>query len=982
MLYCFGDYELDDERHELRRVGQALRLEAKVYQVLLYFLQHPDQVVTKSELLTNCWPETFVSEAALTQCLSRLRHVIQPDRSEPPILKTLHRQGYRFLAEVTTREAVVGAPSVSGADFPLVEAKPLGAELIVAREAELKQLDHMFAQALAGTRQVVFISGEPGIGKTALLDAFIRRIEANDTCWIGWGQCIEQYGTSEAYLPLLDALGQLCRTPDHPQIIPILRQQAPSWILQMPGLLSADEYEALARRSNGVTRERMLRELTEAIEVMAAKRPVVLVLEDLHWSDYATLDWLAFVARRRAPARLLVLSTHRPADAHAHSHPVRTVMQELQRQGLCLELPLGYLSMQGVASYLTSRFGQMQFDNGVVELLQQRTNGNPFFLVTVIAELVRQNAFVDAPESEDLRQKLAFGVPESIQHLIEQQLSNVSPENANLLEVASVVGAEFSAAALAAGYDNAVETVESRCEALVRQGQFLRFVRADDWPDGTIAARYGFIHDLYRETLYQRVPVARRGRLHQQIGIRLEVGYGARTAEMAAELAEHFERGQSPLKAVAYLRQAGDIALRRGAYQEAIALLSRGLTRLEALPESPERDEAEFQVQLTLGMVTTLTKGYTHPDSGYAYTRAWALGQRITVTPRLASALDGLWRYYAAKGDLPRARDLAEQCLSLSQRSDAVTFRLVAHMTLGITLFYLGEVVASLDHFEQGLALYDPAQHHEWAFLLPNDPGVACLSFMGQALWLLGYPDQALAKSQESLRLAQQLEYPFSLAYALNLLIVLHQLRREGSKAQQRAQEVIAFSKAQGFEQMVKMGTILQGWALAAQGNTEEGIAQTTQGLEASREGGVGLGLPPVLGQLAEMHLSANQPEAGLQLVEEALNASEKTGEAWLDAELYRLKGEGLLAQNSARHHVQAAEDSFLTALEIARRQGAKSWELRAAVSLSRLWRQQNRAAEARDLLAEIYKTFAEGFETADLRAAKSGLKPGDGSLN
>src|SRR5262249_37343456 len=323
------------------------------------------------------------------------------------------------------------------------------------------------------------------------------------------GQCIEQYGAGEAYLPLLEALGQLGRGPDGAQLVDFLCQQAPSWLLQMPALLAVPTYEELQRRSSGTTQERMLRELAEAMETLTRERPLVLVLEDLHWSDYATIDWLALVARRRAAARLLVLGTYRPADALARAHPVPLCPQQPAGRGRCTALRLPYLSAAGVDAYLAQRFGTAQVPEEVASVLHQRTDGNPFFLVTMVEELVRQGLVVPQAAGKMLRENLeavAIGVPESVRQLIDYQLAHVSPQAQEILAAASIVGKEFSAAALAAGVGRATEEVEACCDAIAHHGQFLQPQGSAEWADGVVAARYCFVHDLYHEVLYERLP--------------------------------------------------------------------------------------------------------------------------------------------------------------------------------------------------------------------------------------------------------------------------------------------------------------------------------------------------------------------------------------------------------------------------------------------------------------------------------------------
>jgi predicted ATPase len=325
---------------------------------------------------------------------------------------------------------------------------------MVAREGELAQLQQHFGQALQGVRQVVFITGEAGIGKTTLVDAFVARVEAMAEVWIGRGQCIEQHGAGEAYLPLLEALGRLGRGPDGGRLIELLRRHAPSWLVHLPALVPASEIEALQRRAGGATRARMLRELAEAMEALTAERPLVLVLEDLHWSDVSTLDWLVYVARRRETAPLLVLGTYRPLEVAAAAHPVRAVTQELQLRGQGAELTVPYLPESGVAAYLAQRFEAPVRPAQLARVLHQRTGGNALFLVAVVDALMQQGQLQQDTSGWTLvgdLEAVAVGVPTSVRQLLEQQFDRLPLEEQTLLEAASVAGVEFTAAAVAAG---------------------------------------------------------------------------------------------------------------------------------------------------------------------------------------------------------------------------------------------------------------------------------------------------------------------------------------------------------------------------------------------------------------------------------------------------------------------------------------------------------------------------------------------------
>jgi predicted ATPase len=774
----------------------------------------------------------------------------------------------------------------------------------------------------------------------------------------------------------LEALGRLCRGPEGEPILALLRQHAPSWLVQMPALLRAEERAELERRESGATQARMLRELAEAIELLTAKRPLVLVLEDLHWSDPSTLAWLGYVARRREPARLLVLATYRPVEAIVADHPLRTLAHELRRHGQCEELVLDYLPEAAVAAYLTRRCPGSELPVRLARTIHQRTDGNPLFLVTLVDTLMRQGELEEDPVGWSLPEGLeavGVGVPESLRQLIEQQLEQVGPEEQTILEAASVVGMEFSAAAVAAGVAGAAEAVEACCAALARRGQFLEARGTASWPDGTLAARYGFIHALYQEVLYDRVPAGQRVRLHREIGGRLEAGYGGQAREIAAELAEHFVRGRDAPRAVQYLRCAGENAWQRSAYPEAITHLTNGLEQLSNLPDPAERTQQELKLQMTLGPALMATKGHGDPDVEHAYTRAHALCQKIGETPQLFPLLWGLWRFYNVRGALQTARELGEELLGLSQRQHDPTRLPIAHQALGHTLFYLGALASARKHLEQGITLVDPSQHHALAVCYGIAPGVMCLTHAAYALWMLGYPGQALKRSQEACALTQELGHPQSLAYALSTAAMLHVYRREADAAHEQADTLVTLATEQGFALWVAVGTALKGWTGVTQGHGEEGLEQMREGSTDALATGAALLRVTFLTVLADAYGKMGQIDEGLCVLTEALAAVEEGGQRPHEAELYRLQGELLLRQ--ANPDASQAEACFHQALAVARRQQARSWELRAATSLSRLWQHAGRREEARKLLGEIYGWFTEGFDTADLKEARALLE-------
>jgi predicted ATPase len=620
-----------------------------------------------------------------------------------------------------------------------------------------------------------------------------------------------------------------------------------------------------------------------------------------------------------------------------HAHPLKAVKQELVAHGQAVELPLGGLSPEAVTSYLAQR-GDIaaQEREGMAALVYRRTEGHPLFMVQVVDYLVRQAPLPVVPPGgiggAGAEGTLDLAVPQRLRDLLEAQLGRLGATEQQVLEVGSVAGAEFAAASVAAGVQMAPEAVEAVCEGLARQGQFLEDRGLAEWPDETVSGRYGFRHALYQEVVYQRLGEGRRARLHRLLGARDEAGYGARAHEVAAELARHFEQGQAYPRAVQYRQQAAENARRQHAYQEAIHHLRQGLALLQSLPESAERAKQEIELQLALGSALIAMKGYAIPEVEQTYARAQTLCQQVGDTAHLFSTLWGLCEFHRNRGALQTARELGEHLYRLAQHEATPTHRMEAHEALGVTLFLLGEYAAAWSHLEQGIVHPDVIQQRALALCYGEAPGVRCCAIAAHTLWCLGYPAQALQRSQEALGLAQALDHPYSLAMAQHWAAFLHYRRREPPAVQAQAETLLTLATMQGFPLLVGYGTCWRGLALALQSQGEAGLAQLHQGMAALVAIGQTLVQPLCLLLLSAVAGHTGQVAEGLRLLAEALAALAASGRGDLLAEAYRLQGV-LLLQQAVPEPTQA-EACFQHALAIARRQQAKSWELRAAISL------------------------------------------------
>jgi DNA-binding winged helix-turn-helix (wHTH) protein len=957
MIYRFGDCELDDQRYELRRAGVPCHLEPQVFEVLAYLVRHRDRVVPRSELLDQIWGSRFVTDSALASRVKAARRAVGDSGRAQGVIRTVHGRGYRFLAPV--QEPVQGP----GAPAPPVAAPP-GA-VPVGREVELGRLRELYGLAQAGRRQLVFVTGEAGIGKSTLVEAFAAGVEGEPAGLVARGQCLEQRGAPEPYLPVFDALDRLCRAD--PGAVAVLSHLAPTWLVQLPALVDPGDLDDLGRRALGGTRERMLREAAEALEAVAADRPLVLLLEDLHWADPSTVDLLEWLARRPAPARLLVAGTYRPADALAGGAPIGDAGADLRLRGLAAELRLGELGVADVATVLGRDLPGAEVPEELARLVHRRTDGVPLFVVQLA------QAWTDAGvlRPDGGRWRLVPGpaagdqVPDDLRRLLELQLERLDVADLAVLEAAAVAGVSF-AAATAAGHGPAgVEAVEERCAALARHGRLLRATGPVAWADGTVSAGFRFGHDLHRTVLYDRIPAARRARLHGAVADRLERAYGPAAPAHAAELAAHLLAARDHARAVPYLQAAAEQALGRSAPREAAGHLEALLAALPQLPEGPERDQAELAAQLTLGPALVAIRGFASPELEAAFARAHELCVALDRPHELALALHGLAAVAEFRGRYHRSEALLERILRLGIDDLAVE----AHELMACSTFHQGAAARSVGYAERGLTLYDEAGDSTYLAPFGEHPAVSCHCWAALALWFLGHPDRALDHGEGARALAAG--HPYSLASAEVQLTYLHQYRGEAAETLRWATTALATATDHGFPIRVAQAAILGGWARAVTSADPAGVEQLREGLAGYLATGAELDHPYYLGLLGEALAATAGPAEGLVVVSEAIRMVGTARPFYYLPELHRIRGDLLAREPGSEGQAAGA---YGRAMALAAGHGSRSPELRAAVRLCRL-PARARPAGARERLRRLYDGFEEGFGTPDLREAATLLR-------
>ncbi len=555
--------------------------------VLDHLVEHAGRLVTHAELLDAVWPQTAIEPQAVKSKIFQLRRVLEDDPRQPRFIETLPRRGYRFVASV--ERAVIDSHQ------PEVPRSPL-----VGRQRALGVLEEHLRKALAGKPQIVFVTGEPGIGKSAVVEEFGRLVSAAESdVRIAHGQCVEGFGSKEPFYPVLDAIGSLTQRADGERIVQVLESHAPTWLVQFPALLTAQLRERLQQEILGATRERMVREICIGLEMMAAPAPLLLVLEDLHWADSWTLDLLSALARRRVDAKLMIIGTYRPSDVVRSAQPLHALKRDLVARHLCYEMVLQPLTEADIAQYLAAgESASPDVPDELALLLHSHTEGNPLFMIGVLEHLMKRRFVEHDGGARRLRRpaaEIAVEVPESLRQMISTQIDRLDDEEQRVLEVAAVAGMSFAPALCAPAADKDSRAFEERCEALWRRGQFLRMAGTPELPTGEIVQRYSFVHALYREVLYERQSPARRTMLHRRVAERLEQVSASRLDEFTPELAHHFEKGADWVRAVKYLRRAADVSAGRGSIEGAKANLQHALALAPKLPPA-DRASAETEI--------------------------------------------------------------------------------------------------------------------------------------------------------------------------------------------------------------------------------------------------------------------------------------------------------------------------------------------------------------------------------------------------
>jgi predicted ATPase len=951
MVYRFSNCEVDTKLLELRRDGEPRSLDPLEFDLLVYLIENRDRVLTRDELMDALWPGRIVTDSALSSRLKAVRAAVGDSGKAQEIIRTAHGRGYRFVADIDGSQPEATATR----DAPAVPATSA-----VGRDAELGMLTRWLERAVTGSRAVVLICGEAGVGKTTLTRAFIDQNRTRNNVLIMHGQCVNQRGASEPYLPLLEAFARAGQ--GDPSVSTILRQHAPAWLLQLPSLQSG-RVDSLQRDSVGTTSGRMHREIADALDVMARERTIILVLEDLHWSDPSTIEWLDYFAHRSNNSRLMLVATGRPDG------PQQPVFRELALREHAHSINLQSIDEASISDYLAHRLEQPPVPE-LAALTYQRTNGFPLFIDALLTHWLHQGLIEKSGgnwHASAADEVLLEGVPEDLAQLIEQQLAGLDDQERQLLETGALAGARFAAAAVAYALGEDAEKTEALYGRLARQARVVRNAGEVHWPDNTVTATFEFRHELYREALYDSVPASRRARLHAALGERLEQAYGDEAEQHAGQIADHFARAHEVGRALKYFYPAALKAFNRSANREAQALLNRAIGLIATLPESEESLRVERELHLLRASAYISLEGWASDDVERSYRRAREIADQLGMDGNSIETL-GLASMEELRGHYKESQIVLETLLD-----DPSMLGLEAHELLACSLFHQGEFAASMKNADQAISQYDPAEISSVLARYGENPGVCCHGWAALDLWFLGYPDTAVERSENALKLAA--EHIYSHSTALTHRTFLHQFRNEPAKALEFASRTIEVASAQGFGFRIAQTSIIGAWAKACLAESAQEMKDALQQIDSALEDYASMGaemdVPYYLTLKADVLKRLGRVEDALQLQDEALSMTGDGRAFFYEPEMHRLRAELLLAQDEPRR--EEAADAIRESLEIARRTGARMLELRTCVTrLAMLDDVSDDSPEKKDLL-QVMNSLSEGQNAPDWQSA-SGL--------
>ena len=880
----------------------------------------------------------------------------------------------------------LGAAEIKGVDEPLDVYEVLGAGPLrtrlqmsarrgltrfVGRQSEMEQLQQALAQARAGNGQIVGVMGEPGLGKSRLFYEF--KLTSQSDCRVLEAFAVS-HGQGSPYLPLVELLKeyfQIEPTDDTRQRqskvmghVLTLDRGLEDTLPYLFSLFGIEEGQASLQQMDAqIRRQRTFEALKRLFLRESLNQPLIIVFEDLHWIDTETQGFLDTLSEGVASANVLLLTNYRPEYHHEWGH--KTYYRQLRLA------PLGRKEAEEFLDFLLGtdvRAQQVVPLQALKQLILAKTDGTPFFMEEVMQEFVEQEILIRVGAGLSLPEENAESsaptevhIPPTVQGVLAARIDRLTPQEKELLQQLAVIGRQFPVSLV----KRVVARPEDELQRTLSSLQTKEYLYEQPaFPE----SEYVFKHALTQDVAYGTVLQEQRKRLHERTAQTIEALYADSLEDHYGTLAHHYSSSENFKKAVEYLQRAGQQAAQRSAYAETIRYLRQGLDLLPHLPANQDTQRRELQLQLTLGPAYIGAKGYAAPEVKQTYARAAELSDQLGDAAQQYTILRGLWSFYLVTAELLTLREVSEQMVRLAEREQDPHLLYDAYGRLGRTLFELGQMQVALEHFERGFALYKPGE--STALRYGIDAGTVLWAESPWLLWVRGYPDRALKYSEEALTRAQTLAHPGTSSLALTYAALVHQWCGESQAALPLTEATLALAKEYGSQFWEGWTEFLRSWILVTRGEEQTGIARMQDGWALFEANWGRWSRSYYLAFLAEGYGKVGQIAEGLSALSEALVHVEATQERAYEAELYRVKGDLVLQQS--QENSAEAETCFRKAIEVAQKQEAKSWELRAATSLARLWQSQGKKAEAREVLAPVYNWFTEGFDTADLKDAKT----------
>lgn len=842
---------------------------------------------------------------------------------------------------------------------------------LVGRSIELSLLLDGWQKAKEGDGQVVLLSGIPGVGKSRLVHELKSHIQ-HEPHFLLNHQC-SPYHSQSAFFPVNEQIEQAAdltardsdaeklaklkdylrrSTDDHAETAPLITK-----LLSIP----TKDHQDLSELTPQQIKNRTLGKLGDLVLALSARRPTLCVFEDVHWIDPSTLELLELLLGRIDQARVLLVASYRPEFRPTWFTRANTTMHSLTR-----------LSRSEVTGMVTDLFGGEAVPRQVLERIIEKADGLPLFVEELTSSILRAPTGISAEESDtgQVPQPAELAVPDTLHDALMERLDRVnhgrSLTQRRIAQIAAVIGREFSHDLLSIASRIDEDQLRAALSALEEADIIYRIGISP-------FIRFAFKHVLLRDAIYSSILKSKRREIHAHIAAALAKHFRELVETRPEVLAYHYSEAGEHHLAIRAWQESGQRALAHSANIEAMAHFRKALETLSALPDTPERTRREISIQLALGIPLIAVRGYASAETSEAFARARSLCLNLDDAPEYFQALFGLWGYSWMSGKNHDALSMANEFLSRAQDSADIVLLQVAHRVMGSTLLTLGEFASSRQHFEKTIELSTAAGERPLYHLYMVEPQAASLLLLSWDLWFLGYPDESLSRVSEGLALARKLGQPYSIAFAQYMMSVVHILRGDPASALASAEESLEMSREQRFSLYIFLSRISRARAIGELGQLGEARSEMKLALDGARRDGIGFMLPMMDSWLADLYSRSHDYETALSILEHTLAyANDVTDRAW-EAELHRQRGELLLALDRAR--AGEAESSFRRAVEVARRQSAKSLELRAALSLANVWRTQQRRDEARDLIEPVYRWFAEGAETADLRQAREALE-------